>query len=64
MSYSQFDYSLSSVAAAQQAEMLRNARIAEAVWRKQAYPNDTPIPFIVLFKIAPVKLKVEDDRNS
>ena len=64
MSYPQFDYSLSSVASAQQAEMLRNARIAEAVWRKQAYPNDTPIPFIVLFKIAPVKLKVEDDRNS
>ena len=59
MSYSQFDYSLASVAAAQQAEMLRNARIAEAVWRKQAYPNDTPIPFIVLFKITPVRLETK-----
>ena len=61
MSYDQFDYSFN---AARQREILRTARIAEAMWRKQAYPNETPIPFIVLFKIAPVKLKVDDDRNS
>ena len=59
MSYSQFDYSLSSVAAAQQKEMLRNARIAEAMWRKQAYPNEAPTSFIVLFNIAPIRLEVK-----
>jgi hypothetical protein len=59
MTYPQFDYTLSSLAAAQQKEMLRNARIADAVRRKQFYPNKMPIPFIVLFKIAPVQLEAK-----
>jgi hypothetical protein len=57
MTYPQFDYTLSSLAAAQRKEMLRNARIADAVRRKQFYPNEMPIPFIVLFKIEPVQLE-------
>jgi len=60
MSYYQFDYSLASVAAAQQAEMLRIAQMENMVLPKQ----DAPISFIGLFKIAPVKLKVDDDSNS
>jgi hypothetical protein len=60
MSYDQFDYSLSSVAAAQQREILRIAQMENMVLPKQ----DAPISFIVLFKIAPVKLKVDDDSNS
>jgi hypothetical protein len=57
MAYSQFDYSLSSVAAAQQAERLRIAQMENMVLPKQGYPNDTPVSFILLFKIAPVRLE-------
>ena len=53
MSYPQFDYSLASVAAAQQAENLRIAKMENMVLPKQ----DAPISFIVLFKIAPVRLE-------
>jgi hypothetical protein len=53
MSYSQFDYSLASVAAAQQAENLRIAQMENMVLPKQ----DAPISFIGLFKIAPVRLE-------